>query len=87
MFNKNNYVSLSKKEIIIDCREKKYLLRLPKNTSAAFAIEKGLGDSYLLILNMSWKYSHATSKKIPKKIHSVRIVSSFLVKQGDKSDE
>ena len=86
VFSKNDYIRAGKKEIIVDYRKKKYLLRLPKNTSATFAIEKGSGDRYLLILNLGWKHSHATSRKIPDIKHSVRIVSSLTV-EGGKSYE
>lgn len=87
ILSKNDYVKADKKEIIIHCRNKKYLLRLPKNTSATLAVEKGTGGSYLAILNLNWKYSHSVKKNATGEAHFVRIISSLRAEQGDKSYE
>ena len=84
VFGKNDYITAGKKEIVVNYRKKKYVLRLPENTSAALAVEQGGDNSYLVVLNLNWKYDHTASKKVSRKIHSVRIVSSLTVKQGDE---
>ena len=87
VLDKSDYITAEKNEIIVNCRKKKYVLRLPENTSAALALEKAADDSYLVILNLSWKHSRAANRKVPKKAHSVRIVSSLTVKQEAKGNE
>lgn len=87
VLSKSDYVKAGKEEIIIHCRNKKYLLRLPKNTSATFAVEKGADGSYLAILNLNWKYSHSVKKNAVGEAHFVRIISSLRAEQGDKSYE
>jgi hypothetical protein len=87
IFNKNDYVALVENQIIIHRRKKKYSLRLPKNTSAAFAIENDPDGSYLIILNLNWKYSRSPNKKTPGQKHTVRIVSAVSAKHGGNSYE
>ncbi|MCK4982120.1 MAG: hypothetical protein KAS17_04300 [Victivallaceae bacterium] len=87
IFNKNDYAALVENQIIIHRRKKTYSLRLPKNTSAAFAIENDPHGSCLIILNLNWKYSHSSNRNAPGKTHTVRIISAVTVEHGDKSHE
>lgn len=85
VFSKNDYAAVDKKQIIICRRGKTYILRLPKDTNAGFSIEKDPHEGCLVILNLSWKYSHSPNKKAPGGDHAVRIVSALKIKDGDKS--
>ena len=85
IFGRNDYVAVDKKHIIIHRCGKTYSLRLPENTSAAFAIENDSDCECLAILNLNWKYSRSPGKKTPGRTHTVRIISAVKIKHGDNS--
>jgi hypothetical protein len=81
-WDENNSAVLAENKIIIHRQGKSYSLALPAKTRASMAIEETFPGTYLVILNLNWKYNHSSEYKAGGKEHSARIVAAVKASGG-----